>query len=85
MVPEQKFEEAAERAIAAAREDLLAYCMLMDPSFIIGPHHQLISDKLMQVWQGDIKRLMLFMPPRSSKSYMTSRFFPSFCLGHTPS
>lgn len=34
--------------------------------------------------RGDIKRLMIFMPPRHGKSELASRRFPAFVLGNNP-
>ena len=71
-------------AIRAGQDDLLAYCMLMNPQFIVGPHHRLMADKLMAVRRGEIRRLMIFISPRSTKSLMSSVYFPSWCLGQMP-
>lgn len=47
-------------------------------------HHRYINDKLEAVLRGDIKRLMLFMPPGSAKSTYASIGFPAFALGRYP-
>lgn len=73
-----------QEAIEAAREDLLAFCLLMCPHFAVGPHLRIMADSLMQVYYGDTKRLMIFMPPRSGKSFMTSIYFPAWCIGKNP-
>ena len=44
-------------------------------------HLQLIADKLQQIESGQIKRLMLFMPPRHGKSELCSIRFPAWYLG----
>lgn len=44
----------------------------------------MLSDKLVQVAAGDLKRLMVFMPPRSGKSQLISQYFPAWYLGHNP-
>ncbi len=44
-------------------------------------HTKLICDKLEQVEEGKIKRLMIFLPPRHSKSMSVSETFPSFFIG----
>lgn len=44
-------------------------------------HTKLICDKLEQVEEGKIKRLMIFLPPRHSKSMTVSETFPSFFIG----
>lgn len=47
--------------------------------------HMQIIDKLEQVEQGKIKRLMICCPPRTGKSELVSTRFPMWCLGRDPS
>jgi len=47
-------------------------------------HHKLLCAKLQQLADGDIKRLMVLMPPRMGKSQLCSRQFPAFCVGKDP-
>lgn len=47
-------------------------------------HHQLLIDKLEAVERGEIRRLMVFMPPGSAKSTYGSVVFPSWYLGRNP-
>jgi predicted phage terminase large subunit-like protein len=47
-------------------------------------HLSLIDEKLMAVAAGDIKRLMLCLPPRHGKSELVSRYFPAWYLGLFP-
>ena len=68
-------------AIDAAREDLLAFILLLNPSFGVAPHHRLICDELMALERGESKRLMLFVAPRSSKSLISSIYYPAWLLG----
>lgn len=44
-------------------------------------HHKLLLDKLEAVERGQIKRLMIFMPPGSAKSTYASVVFPSWFMG----
>lgn len=85
LIDPKELEESAQLAIKAAREDLLAFALMIRPNFVVGPHHKVIADHLKMVWNGHIRRLMIFMPPRSGKSEMTSVLFPAWCLGHSPS
>src|SRR5438552_3596411 len=48
-------------------------------------HLEVIAAKLMEVWQGKIRRLIINLPPRHLKSLMASIAFPAWCLGHDPS
>lgn len=38
----------------------------------------------MRLERGELSRLMIFMPPRTSKSTITSIYFPAWCLGRHP-
>lgn len=44
-------------------------------------HIELICSALEKVERGEIKRLMINIPPRSLKTEIVSRAFPAWCLG----
>jgi len=48
-------------------------------------HLEVIAAKLTAVRQGQIRRLIINLPPRHLKSLMASIAFPAWCLGHDPS
>src|ERR1700745_2201486 len=48
-------------------------------------HVEAIAWQLERVRRGEIRRLIINMPPRSLKSIMASVAFPAFVLGHDPS
>lgn len=48
-------------------------------------HLDAITEYLMAVYNGDIKRLIVNMPPRSLKTISITDAFPAWCLGHDPS
>ena len=50
----------------------------------MGRHIEVISEKLKQLESGEIKRLMVFLPPRSSKSVICSKLFPAWYIGRNP-
>jgi predicted phage terminase large subunit-like protein len=52
--------------------------------FKMGKHIEVIAEKLLQLERGDIKRLMVFLPPRSSKSVICSKLFPAWYIGRNP-
>ena len=68
--------------------DFLAFVRLMAPSLVsgfqMGSHIKLISNKLKELEEGKIKRLMVFLPPRSSKSVICSKLFPAWYIGRNP-
>jgi hypothetical protein len=41
--------------------------------------------QLKRVRRGEVRRLIINMPPRSLKSIVASVAFPAFVLGHDPS
>jgi predicted phage terminase large subunit-like protein len=52
--------------------------------FVPNWHVEAISHQLERVRRGEIKRLIINMPPRSLKSVTASVAFPAFVLGHDP-
>lgn len=54
------------------------------PEYVIGQHHRILCEKLEAVERGDIKRLMVFMPPRGGKSELISVRFPAWYMGRNP-
>lgn len=44
-------------------------------------HHKLLTETLQKVESGEIKRLMVFMPPGSAKSTYGSVLFPAYFIG----
>jgi predicted phage terminase large subunit-like protein len=47
-------------------------------------HHLLLIEKLEEIVSGSLKRLMIFMPPGSAKSYYASIMTPGYALGRNP-
>jgi len=64
-----------------ARAGLLGFTEYTNSAYAAAPHHTLISEKLEAVERGEIKRLMICMPPRHGKSELASRRFPAWFLG----
>jgi len=71
-------------AASAARAHLLAYSVGQWPGYRPAPHHHLLASKLEAVERGEIRRLIVTMPPRHGKSMLTSEFFPAWYLGRNP-
>lgn len=68
-----------------AHSRLLSYAAYQWPGYRISRHHALIARHLEAVERGDIKRLMITMPPRHGKSMLASEFFPAWYIGRNPS
>lgn len=54
-------------------------------TFELNWHIEAICHALERVRRGEVKRLIITMPPRSLKSICASVAFPAFILGHDPS
>lgn len=72
---------AEKRRRTAARSSLLDYAQYVYPGYMIGNHHRLLAEKLDRVRTGELRRLMVFMPPRHGKSLLVSVLFPTFLFG----
>jgi predicted phage terminase large subunit-like protein len=69
---------------AAAKASLGEFVRLLFPEYDQQPFHRVIVEKLEAVERGEIKRLMLNMPPRRGKSIHSSQYFPAWYLGRNP-
>jgi predicted phage terminase large subunit-like protein len=67
-----------------AKESLIDFTTMTFPQYQVSWHHRLLAKKLEQVYRGEIKRLMVNMPPRHGKSELVSRRFPAWVLGKNP-
>ena len=77
-------KEEMQAVLYAARNRLLAFASVMNPKFTIKKHHEEISEALMAVERGELKKLMIQMPPRSGKSHLSSELFPAWLFGRNP-
>ncbi len=64
-----------------ARESLAAYTRYLNPTEPPAEHHLLLIEQLEAIERGELKRLMVFMPPGSAKSTYCSILFPSYYVG----
>jgi predicted phage terminase large subunit-like protein len=53
-------------------------------AFIAGRHHKIMADAFERVANGELKRLIINMPPRHTKSEFASYLFPAWFLGKYP-
>jgi predicted phage terminase large subunit-like protein len=54
------------------------------PEFIEGSHHKKINDAFNRLSRGEIKRLIINMPPRHTKSEFASYLLPAWMIGKNP-
>jgi predicted phage terminase large subunit-like protein len=67
-----------------AKNDFLSFVKCMWPDFVEGSHHRHIADKFNKLATGEIKRLIVNMPPRHTKSEFASYLLPSWMVGREP-
>ena len=60
------------------------YIERVRPQYIFYKHCEEMIDALQAVADGELDRLMFFMPPRSGKSELVSRLFPGYFLYKHP-
>lgn len=70
--------------LAVCQYELIPYATFVDPRYDAGWVHKVIAKKLEAVERGDIKRLILCVPPRIGKSRLATQLFPSLYLGRHP-
>ena len=68
----------------SCRENFLDFVGAMWPEFISGRHHRIIAEKLERVARGELKRLIINMAPRHTKSEFASFLFPAWMMGKNP-
>ena len=68
----------------AIRDDFLSFVKYMWPEFIEGEHHKIMAEKFNRVANGDLKRLIINMAPRHTKSEFASNFLPAWMIGNDP-
>lgn len=73
-----------ELARRAAQRTLIQFTAYTKPDYQVNWHHFLLCDYLDKFIKGDIKRLLVFMPPQHGKSELVSRRLPAYLLGKNP-
>lgn len=67
-----------------AKKDFMAFVKVIWPGFVEGRHHKIIADKFNRIANGTLKRLIVNMPPRHTKSEFASYLFPAYIMGKNP-
>ena len=70
--------------IERCKENFMPFVGEMWSSFISGRHHKIMADAFERVANGELKRLIINMPPRHTKSEFASFLFPAWFLGKFP-
>ncbi len=76
------YQAAVERE--KAQVSFMEYVRMMWPGFVHGRHHALMAKKFEAIAKGEMKRVIINMPPRHTKSEFASYLLPSWFLGKNP-
>ena len=91
-IPDEVLREILQLTELNARQErqervhnsFMAFAHHVYEGFIEGAHHRIIAEKLERVAHGELKRLIINMPPRHSKSEFASYLMPAWFLGRNP-
>ena len=78
----EEYEKAERRE--ASRETFMGFTKDVWPAFIEGRHHKIMAEAFERVASGALKRLIINMPPRHTKSEFASYLLPAWFLGQYP-
>jgi len=78
----QQYQDALLRE--KAQKSFMSFVKAMWPNFILGRHHAVMAKKFEEIAEGKIKRLIINMPPRHTKSEFASYLLPAWFLGKYP-
>ena len=78
-------EQAKEaKDIEKAQTTYMGFVRHMWPAFIEGRHHKIMAEAFERIARGELKRLIVNMPPRHTKSEFASYLLPAWFLGQMP-
>jgi len=70
--------------VQRCQSSFLFFVRQMWPGFVSGKHHHIMANAFERVAEGKLKRLIINMPPRHTKSEFASYLLPSWFLGRFP-
>ena len=73
-----------KKKVSKIRSDFLSFVKHIWPDFIQGYHHTIVAKKFNDLSTGKIKRLIINMPPRHTKSEFASSLLPAWMIGRNP-
>ena len=66
------------------QNDFMQFVKHVWPDFVEGKHHKIVAEKFNQLAEGKLKRLIINMPPRHTKSEFASYLLPAWMVGRNP-
>ena len=77
-----KLEKLKQQELS--QEKFIKFVETVWPTFISGRHHKIMAAAFERVARGELKRLIINMPPRHTKSEFASYLLPAWFLGKYP-
>ena len=77
-------EKAIEQKFVPNDMDALFVDEAQDMCALLYEYHKLIIEKLEAVERGEVRKLMIFVPPQNGKSEIASINFPAWFFGRNP-
>ena len=77
-----KLEKLKDRELC--QDKFIKFVEKVWPTFISGRHHKIMAAAFERVARGELKRLIINMPPRHTKSEFASYLLPAWFLGRFP-
>ena len=96
LLPREKLETIKKyldaQKILTSRESFLYFVTQVWPDFVYRKgaikknwgHHQMVAEKFNRIANGTLKRLIVNMPPRHTKSEFASYLLPAWIIGRNP-
>ena len=73
-----------KKSTQKVQSDFMSFVKHVWPDFIEGKHHKKIAEKFNRIASGKIKRVIINMPPRHTKSEFASYLLPAWLVGRNP-
>jgi len=78
------YKETRLKIIDSAKSSMQDFVLYTKPDYDMQWFHKLVCAYLDKLYSGEIKKLMIFIPPQHGKSELSSRRFPAYVLGRNP-
>lgn len=75
---------AARSEQTGAQSSFIKFMRVVEPALLEGPQHKIIGNAFDRICEGTLKRVIINIAPRHSKSTMSSYLLPAFYLGKFP-
>ena len=83
---QKQVEELEKRKyVRKCYDDLIEFCLHMEENYLVGQHHRILANMLMDIERGAKDRICVNMPPRHGKSMLVSTMYIAWYLGKNPS